>query len=410
MTYPVQKPPKLLFRNDSGRTTPLTSVEIDGNFVLLDYNINQKLNMGDFTSNKIIDLLNDDSLSSSESGIDAGRLVGKRPSSNPDINTIVSRDSQGNFSAKEITANKFIGESTKAVDAKTSTKLKTPIKINDVPFDGSFDVTIYDNSKISKSGDTTSGKINFVSPTTAPINIKINTTVPTLTDGDILYHGGSLKMRVGGVTKKIAFLDDNINGSAVNVTGTVEIYNGGTGAKNTTDARKNLYAAKNGVNDDITEIRGLTVALAPNLGGTGIKEVGESGNIMVSNGVSWETKSVIDVMGIVIDDKVEQSVPNAIDLYVTNQSHAHKESTGYAYMLGGIIVNWGTFSISETTSSQIVSFDRIFPNGVLHVFVTQTDNSDRPIGVINKTKQYATISKSALDKNQRTGSWLAIGY
>ena len=138
MTYPVQKPPKLLFRNDSGRTTPLTSVEIDGNFVLLDYNINQKLNMGDFTSNKIIDLLNDDSLSSSESGIDAGRLVGKRPSSNSDVNTIVSRDSQGNFSAKEITANKFIGESTKAVDAKTSTKLKTPIKINDVLFDGSF--------------------------------------------------------------------------------------------------------------------------------------------------------------------------------------------------------------------------------------------------------------------------------
>ena len=410
MTYPVQKPPKLLFRNDSGRTTPLTSVEIDGNFVLLDYNINQKLNMGDFTSNKIIDLLNDDSLSSSESGIDAGRLVGKRPSSNPDVNTIVSRDSQGNFSAKEITANKFIGESTKAVDAKTSTKLKTPVKINDVLFDGSFDVTIYDNSKISKSGDTTSGKINFVSSTTAPINIKINTTLPTLTDGDILYHSGILKMRVGGVTKKIAFLDDDINGNAVNVTGTVEIHNGGTGAKNTTDARKNLYAAKNGVNNDITEIKGLTVALAPNLGGTGLKEVGESGNIMVSNGVSWETKSVIDVMGIVIDDKIEQSVPNEIDLYVTNQSHAHKESTGYAYMLGGIIVNWGTFSISETTSSQIVSFDKSFPNGVLHVFVTQTDDSDRPIGVINKTKQYAKISKSALDKNQRTGSWLAIGY
>ena len=41
---------------------------------------------------------------------------------------------------------------------------------------------------------------------------------------------------------------------------------------------------------------------------------------------------------------------------------------------------------------------------------SEAKNTFKTIQFVVKSKQYATIAKSALDKNQRTGSWLAIGY
>lgn len=61
----------------------------------------------------------------------------------------------------------------------------------------------------------------------------------------------------------------NIGGNAANVTGTVAVANGGTGATTAVDARTNLSAAKNGANSDITSLTGLTTALTVGQGGTG---------------------------------------------------------------------------------------------------------------------------------------------
>ena len=73
------------------------------------------------------------------------------------------------------------------------------------------------------------------------------------------------------VAADIPTLNQNTTGTASNVTGTVAIVNGGTGATDATNARSNLSAAKSGANTDITSIALTTgtISTAPS-GGTDI--------------------------------------------------------------------------------------------------------------------------------------------
>lgn len=68
----------------------------------------------------------------------------------------------------------------------------------------------------------------------------------------------------------------NINPDFSQVQGTAGVSQGGTGATDALNARKNLGAAANGVNSDITEIKGLTTALSVGQGGTGGKTASEA--------------------------------------------------------------------------------------------------------------------------------------
>lgn len=68
----------------------------------------------------------------------------------------------------------------------------------------------------------------------------------------------------------------NINPDFSQVQGTAGVSQGGTGATDAQNARKNLGAAANGVNSDITEIKGLTTALSVGQGGTGGKTASEA--------------------------------------------------------------------------------------------------------------------------------------
>jgi hypothetical protein len=73
------------------------------------------------------------------------------------------------------------------------------------------------------------------------------------------------------VAADIPTLNQNTTGTASNVTGTVAIANGGTGATDATNARSNLSAAKSGANTDITSVALTTgtISTAPS-GGTDI--------------------------------------------------------------------------------------------------------------------------------------------
>jgi hypothetical protein len=64
-------------------------------------------------------------------------------------------------------------------------------------------------------------------------------------------------------------ISGNISGNAANVTGTVAVANGGTGAGTPSGARANLGAASSGDNSDITSLLGLTTPLSISQGGTG---------------------------------------------------------------------------------------------------------------------------------------------
>lgn len=72
--------------------------------------------------------------------------------------------------------------------------------------------------------------------------------------------------------------------------GTLNIANGGTGATTAPNARTALGAAASGANSDITSLAGLTTALSPAQGGTGITNPGTAGNLLTSDGAgNWTT-------------------------------------------------------------------------------------------------------------------------
>ena len=86
-------------------------------------------------------------------------------------NTIVSRDSNGDFAAGTITAN-LIGNASTSTSSITSassnlsaasTRLATPRRINGVPFDGTADIVAPDNTRVAKAGDTMTGNLNMSS-------------------------------------------------------------------------------------------------------------------------------------------------------------------------------------------------------------------------------------------------------
>lgn len=80
--------------------------------------------------------------------------------------------------------------------------------------------------------------------------------------------------------------------------GTLNITSGGTGATTALDARIALSAASSGANSDITSLAGLTTALSPAQGGTGITAPGALGNLLTSDGAGGWTTSPAPAGGV----------------------------------------------------------------------------------------------------------------
>jgi hypothetical protein len=104
-----------------------------------------------------------------------------------------------------------------------------------------------------------------------------------------------------------ADISGNITGNAANVTGTVAVANGGTGAITAAAARTALGAAASGANGDITSLTNLTTDLSIAQGGTGAStataaltnllpsQAGNSGDVLTSNGTaaSWQAPAAV---------------------------------------------------------------------------------------------------------------------
>lgn len=92
----------------------------------------------------------------------------------------------------------------------------------------------------------------------------------------------------------------------------------------------------------------------------------------------------------------------------SNQSLA---ASGYQKLPGGLIIQWGTFSLAAAAAStQAITFPIAFPTALIHPSVSVNGAADDMIGTTTRSLTGMTLSKGANDITGRTGFWQAIGY
>lgn len=89
------------------KLAPLTIEEVDNNFTNLNTEIGQKLDTASYTAADVLTKLK--TVDGAGSGLDADTLDGFNTATAATANTVVLRDSSGNFAANVITGNQFIG-------------------------------------------------------------------------------------------------------------------------------------------------------------------------------------------------------------------------------------------------------------------------------------------------------------
>jgi hypothetical protein len=92
----------------------------------------------------------------------------------------------------------------------------------------------------------------------------------------------------------------------------------------------------------------------------------------------------------------------------TNQSLV---GNGYQKLPGGLIIQWGTYSLSAVAgTAQAITFPVAFPTALIHPSVSVDSAATDMIGTIGRSRTGMTIIKGANDTVARTGFWQAIGY
>ena len=198
------------------RGIPLTNDEVDLNF------INLKTAVDAYVASDVLIKLK--TVDGPGSGLNADLLDDMNTSTISAPDTIVARDSGGNFSANVITATSFIGA-------------------------------------IGTIG----------SPTTLIGNVT----------GNVSGSAGSVPY--GGLTGTPTIWNQNTTGTAAGLSTTLAVASGGTGGTTATQARTNLSAAITGTNGDITQLTGLLTPLTVLQGGTGVNsKTGTGGSVVLS--------------------------------------------------------------------------------------------------------------------------------
>lgn len=119
----------------------------------------------------------------------------------------------------------------------------------------------------------------------------------------------------------------------------------------------------------------------------------------VTNPASWRTKlSVPSLTEAVLD----------VDFTGTNQSQA---TTGHQVLPGGLILNWGTFSLAAAGSAgQTVTFSKPFTTAILFYGATPDVAADQQIGTDTRTLVDMVVRKGQGDTYARAGTWFALGF
>jgi hypothetical protein len=170
----------------TGKGAPLSLEQVDLNFTNINTELGLKLDAVNYTATDVLAKIL--TVDSDIAGINATTLKSLDTASTVPTTgtkeTIVKRDTSGNFSGATITATTlFAGNLTGNVtgnltgNADTATKLTTARNINGVAFDGTAAITVFDSTKVQKTGDTMTGDLTLnytVNPVTSAAKLAVN--------------------------------------------------------------------------------------------------------------------------------------------------------------------------------------------------------------------------------------------
>lgn len=146
-----------------------------------------------------------------------------------------------------------------------------------------------------------------------------------LTTGSMAFQNSDNVSITGGVIGSGVVFNGSITGTASNVTGTVAVANGGTGATAAAAARSNLGAAAAGANTDITSLeQDVAIVATGTIGATSIgyrgapqnAQTGAYGLVLADNGKHIS----ITTGGVTIPSNASQPFPIGATVVIFNNS------------------------------------------------------------------------------------------
>ena len=166
---------------------------------------------------------------------------------------------------------------------------------------------------------------------------------------------------------------------------TLPVASGGTGSTTASAARTALSAASSGANSDITSITGLTTALSPAQGGTGLTAVGTSGNVLISNGTAW----------------VSSTPAAGVSLSAANTWTGTQTFSGTSSAIGAVINDAAEVAtVSATAATGTINYD-VTTQSVLYY----TSNASA-----NWTVNFRGSSGTSLNTLMSTGQSMTVAF
>ncbi|OUY08710.1 phage tail protein [Acinetobacter populi] len=316
----------------------------------------------------------------------------------------------------------------------SATKLATSRKINNVAFDGTADITVYDTTKLPLSANpTTQGSYASWNKQSGQGRT------------DFINHRG---LGPGGF--------DFWSGATDNYNVIASIYADGTFSGNAASATKlktarticgfsfdgtsDINIFPNGhllpIGDDIFmgdgNVSGCLVIRSSSVTPPGIvlrnSDGTESGRLQAGNisgnaasATKLQTARNIAITGAVTGSASFDGTGNIQINTALNNFSNNKNSNGYTYLGNGLILQWGTFDVAYVPGEDDISFNfnLTFPNACLNMTCTRkkasgnSQNGDGGVLIVDTTAANFTASLQTFNTSNnlvRGFTWFAVGY